>query len=304
LPFPARELDLKVYFNPKLNFKKFTNVLASRGCANRCYFCVPNSISWSRELEWKRYNSGKPPVTVRSAKNVLEEIQMLKNQGYEEFSFIDDQFSVGKERVLEILEGLSELKMDFGLLARADRINDQKIVQTLAKAGCKYIDLGVESFDQEILDDIHKDLKVETVKKTIYLLTKYGIEPKLNIMLGTSPKETKEIIKKTIDEAINTEANYCMFSIATPFPGTEFAKKAEENRWILKDQPLNPASRAQINYPHLGKEDLEKLVREANRRFYLRPKIIFAQFRKIKSWESFINSGRTLTNLIKNIFYN
>ncbi len=299
IPFPARHLDKGEYYNPKLNFKKFTNVLASRGCMNHCYFCVPNSISWARELEWKKYHQGKPPVVARSAPNVIQEIQQLKAKGYQEFSFIDDQFSVGKTRVLEILEGIKDLEMSFGLLARADRI-DEDIIKSLAEAGCHYVDLGVESFNQEVLDDIQKDINIKDVIKIIKLLAKYKIEPKLNIMLGTSPKENRQKIIATINQTLKLPVSYCMFSLATPFPGTEFAKKAQKEKWVVKGKKINPASQALIDYPHLSSQELDELNKLANRRFYFRAKIIWHQIKKVRSFVAAKQSMITLVNWLKN----
>lgn len=301
IPFPAREIDPDFYVNPKLGLNKFTNVLASRGCANHCYFCVPNSISWARELEWKKYNPGKPPVKARSAENVIQELKLLKKQGYSEISFIDDQFVIGKKRTISILSAIENIKFDFGILARADKLNDEEIVEHLACAKCKYVDIGAESFNQDVLDDIKKGIKVETVKKAIQLLAKHKVEPKLNIMFGISPKETKEIIEETIKETLSLPTDYCMFSIATPFPGTELEKVAKKNNWIVSNKEFNPAGIASISYPQLSNYELENIARKANYRFYYRPKVIINQLRKVKSLKSAVLLYSMIKNWQKNL---
>lgn len=295
LPFPARELDPNEYRSLKLRDAKFTVLLGSRQCSYRCYFCVPNSISWARELEWKIWakKPGKPPVKVRSAKNIIAEVKDLAKRGYREFSFIDDQFLWAKERTLEISRGLKSLNIEYGILARADRLVDEEIVKALAESGCKYIDIGVESFSQEVLDDIKKDLKVETIYKSIELLNKHRITPKLNIMFGTSPLETKEIIKDYIQKTLRLPVNYCMYSIATPFPGTELERIAKKKGWLLKGKniyrDLDPAKTALMAYSHLSAKTLEGLLQEANRRFYLRPKILLKQIFKIRSFSGLVS---------------
>lgn len=300
LPFPMRSLDENKYRSLKLKDSKFTVVLASRQCAYRCYYCVPNSISWARELEWKNWakKSGKPPVRVRSVKNILAEVKELVGQGYKEISFIDDQFVWDKNRTINLCNGLKKLGIEYGVLARADRLTDEQTVRALAESGCKYVDIGVESFDQKVLDDIKKDLRVETIYKAVDLLNQYKITPKLNIMFGTSPFETKETLKSYIKKTLDLPVNYCMYSIATPFPGTEFEKIAKQNHWIKKDidiyKDLDPARKSLINYPNLSDQMLEKITALAYRKFYLRPKIIIRQLTKIKSFSSFfstINAG-------------
>ena len=299
IPFPLRQNNHKKHYNPKLNYKNSTIVLSSRGCANRCYFCVPNSISWAREIEWKRFHSGKPPVKARSAKNVITEIKLLSNLGYEEFSFIDDQFIFGKDRILEICLGIKKLKMNYGILARSDRLLDETIVKALYLSGCRYVDIGVESFNQNILDDIKKDLKTEAIYKSIKLLNKYQIKPKLNIMFGTSSKENDRIINQTINKSLSLPVKYCMYSIATPFAGTEFNKIAERKGWLKKKQ--NKQKIDYISYPHLSNKRLHQIYKKAYCKFYLRPKVLLYHINKIRSLRSLKVFVISVNNFIKSL---
>lgn len=295
IPFPARHLleDEDSYFNPKLEEGNVTLVLTSRGCSFRCYYCVPNAISWSRELEWKRFHDGKkPPVRLRSPENIVSEFKRIKEQGYGSVSVVDDMFLFGgKKRILDICSGLRDIGMPFGILARCDLILNEAIVSSLAAAGCKYVDLGVESLEQKVLDDIRKDIRVPMVKQSIELLNKHGIEPKANIMFGASNVETKENVYKTIKEISSYPLNYCMFSIATPFPGTEFAEKAKEEGWVVEpeisdlENNLSPTEKSLVSYPNLSKDELEKAVKKANRSFYMNIRRIIFQIRKIKSFK-------------------
>ncbi len=297
--FPDRELSKQDYFNPKLAYKKNAHVMTSRGCAHSCYFCVPNSISWARELEWKRGKRGKPPVIVRSVKNIVSEISELYANGFREFSFVDDQFIVGERRILQLLAEIKKLKINFGILARCDKLLNLKLVKSLAQAGCRYVDLGVESFDQKILNDIGKQLKKSDIYKSIKLLNRCKIEPKLNIMFGTSKLEDKKIINETITETLKLPLNYCMFSIATPFAGTEFAKFAEKNKLIVSD--IRDPLKGSVSYPHLSARELQKLNRYAYFKFYFRPRIIFSQIKKVKNFSIFHQLSSSILNFIKNI---
>lgn len=274
IAFPYNK-ETAIFLNPKLGNKKCAMILASRGCANRCSFCVPNSISWARELEWKKVKPGKPPVTFRSAQNVLKEIEEYCNAGIKNFAFIDDQFILGQKRTLELCMGLKKLKINYGILARCDKLTDMKIVKALGDSGCKYIDLGVESFNQEILDDIRKNLLSDDIFLSIHNISRCGIEPKVNIMFGTSKLENKKIISETIKQTLALPLKYCMYSIATPFEGTDFHKTALSNGWIVADKKIDPSRSALINYPWLTSRDLERLNSKAYRVFYFRPKIIF-----------------------------
>ena len=162
------------------------------------------------------------------------------------------------------------------------------------------------NFDQEVLNYIKKGMRVESVYKAIELLNKYGITPKVNIMFGTSPNETKESIIETIKKTKALPIDYCMFSIATPFPGTEFEQHCKDQGWMTENadderiyENLNPAKRSLIKHKYLSPEDLEKLTRQANREFYLRPSVMVKQIRKTKTIKGLHEGARTLFKLIK-----
>jgi len=310
LPIPARHLlerGKDDFFNPKLPYRPVTLVLTSRGCRFRCYYCVPNAISWARELEWKRFHHGaKPPVMLRSPGDIAAEFTAVKDQGYQAVSILDDMFLFGgKKRVLDLCASLESVQLPFGGLARCDLILDDEMVSALARAGCKYMDLGIESLDQKVLDNIKKDMDVSKVRTAIDLLNKYGIEPKANIMFAASPLETPETIASTVKKISSYPINYCMFLIATPFPGTEFFALAVKEGWVDEseisdlEKNLSPTSKSLIAYPHLRKKYVEAAVKKANRTFYLHPKRIWFQLKQVRSFKVFRDLIRTGWKVIK-----
>ena len=289
LPFPARHMleERDVYYNPKLGKRPFTAVCTSRGCSYRCIYCVPSSLSFSRELEYKHHLGKKPPVRKRSPENIIEEFKLLKSQGYKSVNIQDDQFVWGEERTVKICEGIKDLGIVWGCSARSDHLTEP-IVKAMAEAHCKFIDLGVESFNQEILDYVKKDIDVKKNEEAIALVKKYGINAKINIMFGASPLETMDTIKRNMEEVKRLKVDQVMYNIANPFPGTDFYKIAKENKlFVYGDyKPVNVAKEANIAYPHLGKTDLEKAVRRANFEFFLTPRFILKNVRRLGSLDS------------------
>ncbi len=289
LPFPARHLleERDVYYNPKLGKRPFTAVCTSRGCSYRCIYCVPSSLSFSRELEYKHQSGKKPPVKKRSPENIIEEFKLLKSQGYKAVNVQDDQFVWGEERTVKICEGIKDLGIVWGCSARSDHLNEP-IVKAMAAAQCKFIDLGVESFNQEILDYVKKDIDVKKNEEAIKLVKKYGINAKINIMFGASPLETVATMKKNMEEVKRLKVDQVMYNIANPFPGTDFYKIAKENKlFVYGDyKPVNVAKEANIAYPHLSKADLENAVRRANFAFFLTPRFILKNIRRLGSLDS------------------
>src|SRR3990167_8188957 len=289
LPFPARHLieEKEVYYNPKLGKRPFTAVCTSRGCSYRCIYCVPSSLSFSRELEYKHYLGKKPPVRKRSPENIIEEFKLLRSQGYKAVNIQDDQFVWGEERTVKICEGIKDLGVVWGCSARSDHLTEP-IVKAMAEAHCKFIDLGVESFNQEILDYVKKDIDVKKNEEAIKLVKKYGISAKINIIFGALPLDTMDTIKRNMEEVKTLKVDQVMYNIANPFPGKDFYKIAKENKlFVYGDyKPVNVAKEANIAYPHLGKTDLEKAVRRANFEFFLTPRFILKNVRRLGSLDS------------------
>lgn len=294
LPFPARHLVEKhkmKYYNPKIGVRPFTVLLGSRGCSYRCKYCVPCSSSFAMEHEYKNYLHKKPPVRQRTPENIIAEILMLKEQGYRAISFMDDQFVWGEERAIAIANGIKELDIEWGCLARADRLSEP-VVKAFAESRCRYIDIGVESFNQAILDDIHKDMKVDTIYRAIDLLKKYGITCKINMLIGASPLETEQTIRENIEIIKKIKPDSVMYGITNPFPGTEFHEIAKKEGWMLYDEykPVDVQKECIISYPHLSRERLEKLTHQANLSFFLNPSFLLQNIKKIRSIPDFVKA--------------
>lgn len=297
LPYPARHLLKRdIYYNPKLPKRPFTAIETSRNCPYRCLFCVPNSASFACELEYRRYNlNQKPSIRLRSAESVIAEFKELKTQGYKSVSIIDDQFLWQEDRTVGICIGIKGLDIDWGCLARADHITEE-IVKYMIGSGCRYVDIGVESFRQDILDYIRKDLKVEKIYQAVRLLKKYGILAKINLILGSSPLQTRQDIEMDIKKAKELDVDAIMFSIATPFPGTEFYKLAKENKWFTKGDyyPESVQLKAVINYPKLTNSELNWLIKKANLSFYFSHKFIRKNLKRLFQPKNFYAALKAL----------
>ena len=304
LPIPARDHPALAqyknrFFNPKYKGRPHALMLASRGCSFRCSFCVPNAISFAREMEGFQQQGRKPKVMRGSPERIAAEFQALKEQGYESVHIADDQFLWEKSRTLEICRLLEPFQMEWGMLSRADFLTDEEVVEALAKAGCVSIDIGVESLKQEVLDKIKKDLDVEDVYRSVTLLKKHGISPKFNIMFGTTPDETPEDVYWTIKELKRIDVPHVMFAIATPFKGTAFYDYCKAEGFLIDESDnVNPMGKAMISYPQLTAEKLEELERYAYRSFYLRPKVIARRLLRLRRPSDFMNDLKVALRIL------
>ena len=220
IPFPSREL-LPNIKNYTLGFdwegrKPAATVFSSRGCPYNCIYCA-SKVMW------------KGKVRFRSAENVLEEIDFLvDNYKIKEVLFYDDHFTLNKQRLQDICNGLIKRKynLTWCCFSRVDSL-DLETAQLMKKSGCHMISFGVESGSQIILDAMHKNVKVEDIIKAFKICKKVRINTKASFIFG-GPKETYETISETRKLIKTILKDYVWFFMITPMPGTELYKFHEE----------------------------------------------------------------------------
>ena len=161
-------------------------IITSRGCSNKCVYCSASKF-WKRK--WR----------ARSAKSVLDEIQWLYGDySVKNFFFFDDNFTVRKERVMEICQGIMERKLDIKWVAESHVTHiDKEVLICMKKSGCYRIDYGVESGSPKILENIKKNQTVEQIEEAFRLTYEVGINPRALLMVG-NPGEDEITIDETI----------------------------------------------------------------------------------------------------------
>ncbi len=287
------------FLNAKFSKQPVATIMVSRGCPFPCSYCVPNSISFARELEYRGERLGpKPRAIYASPERVIAEFRAVKDAGYPSLMVMDDQFLSQKKRTLAICEGVKDLGLQWGCLSRPDFLDEEEVVMALAEAGCISIDIGIETLSQRLLDAIEKRLDLQTFYRAIPLMQKYKIEPKINIMFGSSAEECETDILHTLRELERLQVHHVMFAVATPFKGTPFYEQSRNNGTLINDSDaINPFGKSMISYPHLTHERLQELCRYDYRRFYLRPSQLWYRLKSYRSWSSIKNDVRVVANL-------
>lgn len=296
LPFPARHFIEKYHYtNPKLKAHPYTTLLTSRNCPYQCIYCVPSSLTFAREIEHKAENGRKPPVYSRSVENIVAEIDYLASKKYKSIAFIDDNFIVSAKRLRPICEALKKHGFLWGCQARVDAITEE-VAEMLGDAGCCFVDLGVESFNDDILAYIKKGINSDDIYRGINLLKKHKIPVKLNILIGTCPLETEETIKNTLKKSMKLGVSQVMFNIVAPFPGTEFYEMTVKNGWLVGGEyvPTDVQRHSILNYPNLSTRQMTRLLYRNNLKFFLRPSFFWMHIRKFRSWRDFTTALKAL----------
>lgn len=296
LPFPARHLIANQrYFNPKLNCDRYTTAFTSRNCPHRCTYCVPSSLSFAREIEHRRLCGKKPPIAMRSVESVDREMDEIAQMGYNGVGFMDDNFIWNEKRTTDLCDVMRRHRLVWGCQARADAIT-QPIAKALAESGCRYVDLGVESFDDRILADIGKDLNSSQINNAIELLHSHKVPVKLNILIGCSPLETPQTVSDTLRQAKRMKVDQVMFNIVSPFPGTEYYDTCRKNGWIDGGEyvPTDVQRNSIINLPHLSARQMERALRRNNLSFFLSWHFVSTHINRFSNPRQWLHAAKAL----------
>ena len=229
-------------------------IFTARGCSSACAFCAPSYVAGHK-------------VRNISPKKVLNQINKIKNKFNADcyvlgdLTFLDNQEHGRK--ILELIKE-NEVNLPFWCQTRFDRINENNI-KLLAEAGCSQIAIGIESYNDSILNMINKGIHVNEMVRKLLLIKEYGIEVQAYFIVGL-PNETKENIERTIKFAeYAVKKNFLditHISIYVPYPGLPVMKGTkiidkEYNHYyqgVFEDMPPYPVYKSK----NLSCEDILK----------------------------------------------
>ncbi len=263
LPYPARHLLPRDTYRIFDSSMPVTTVICSRGCPMQCSFCASSALHGKK-------------VRKRSPKNVASEIQHIEESlGISAIGFMDDTFTLYPRWVEEFCSEVIDRKMEigWGCTARADRI-DRDLMELMKEAGCHTIFIGVESGDQDILDTVQKGTRLDQIKSVFGTAHDLGMRTIASMAIGL-PGETRETAKKSIKFMKGLKPSYALFSVATPYPGTEFYAKIREAGKLQGDWSHYDLLTPVVETMNLTLEEIKSLQKKAFREFYLRPAYLF-----------------------------
>jgi len=304
LPMPDRSLLLGRYRANRLDVHPITTMAVSRGCGFRCTFCCTNAVDQAIELEFKRLQSTytkRPPLRKRTVAQIIAEFEDIAARGYKGVEIADNIFTWGKKRTIEICEGIEHLGLHWICLARANMLHDPEQIQAMARAGCKMVYMGSESFDDGLLDDVVKEIKVRDVLKAVETCKANGVEPEVSVLIGASPKETWQTLFNSWRASKRLGTRFVHFSVALPSPSTQMYDDAMENGWFV-DGDFRPADNQQeviIDLPNLSRRELQLALKLAYAAQYLSPDGVWKQVSKVRSMDDFVHKARSASKLFR-----
>jgi len=245
---------------PKFGRIRWGFLLTSRGCPFPCTFC-------SATLR-QSYGRGYRP---HSAERVVSDmVRIYRDFGVNAYYMIDDVFSLNKQRVMDICEGLIKANepISFVIQTRGDLV-DPEMCSALYRAGCVGVKMGVESGVPRILKIIRKNATRKQMREAAEAVNATGMSLTAYYMLG-HPTETHAEMRETYRFARELDADMIQVGFHTPYPGSQTYRDYQDQVEDLSE--LNHYETQHVNLSEVSSAELEKLQRRFYLRYYFHPR--------------------------------
>ncbi len=285
LPFVARHLTpIEKYGSILAKGKTVTTIFTSRGCPYKCAFCDRPQL--------------RPNFRPRSAMNVVDEIEHCYKMGIDEFILYDDTFTVDKKRCHDICDEIIRRKMKVFWDCRTN-VNavDRELINHMAEAGCVGIHYGVEAGTPKIQKVINKNLKLDKVDRVFTMTREAGIKSMAYFIIG-NPTETREDIAQGFQFLKQIDPDLVHITCLLPFPATQIYLTGLANGVIKYDYWKEFAKNPNTEFvtPHwpeiFTRDEMDQLIINGYRGFYLRPKYLLRRIGQIRSFRELVRNVR------------
>ena len=236
-------------------------LVTTRGCPFECTFCAVETIT-GRTLRR------------RNPEALVEELRWLKRDfGVDELHVIDDVFNVNLKHAKAVCAAIARaglstpFKTPNGL--RADYV-DAELVELMRRAGCWQVGFGVESGDEQVLDQTRKRLDLGALENAVHLFHRAGISVFGYFILGL-PGDTTRRALNSLRYMRRIPFDHVHVSYCIPYPGTQIFRSMGGATTFGGDW-RSYAHHRPFATSRLSSRSLRWLMRFALAAFYVRPR--------------------------------
>src|SRR5690606_5136395 len=141
-------------------------------------------------------------------------------RGTRHIMFLDDLFTVRKDRVIALCEAFLAEGFDFTWSCNSHpNLLDAATMTLMKRAGCWQIAYGIESGSQRILDVVKREVRLARLAETLRMTRAAGIRARGFLMLG-HPTEGVDSLQETEAFLKTVDLDLCQITKFTPYPGT------------------------------------------------------------------------------------
>jgi len=268
-----------------IDMKKYSsmNIQYSRGCPYNCEFCDIVVLN------------GHKPRT-KSQAQMLAELEALYQRGWRSGVFIVDDNFIGNKKKLKaeilpaIISWTKERKYPFAFSTEAsiNLSDDEELMRLMVAAGFNTVFIGVESPNEESLDECDKFLnKNRDLIASIQKIQNHGLEVQGGFIVGFD-SDPLSIFKSQINFIQKSGIVTAMVGLLNAPHGTRLYQRLENERRLLKgmsgdntDCSINFIPK--MNYETLinGYQHILKTI-YAPKQYYERVKILLREYKPQK----------------------
>jgi radical SAM superfamily enzyme YgiQ (UPF0313 family) len=246
VPFPKRAL---------LNEQSwFAAMQVSRGCPYSCKYCYLPNVPWHAHRR-------------HAIPRVHEELSALPQPMV---YFVDDNFFADEPYVLALSRTIAPLKKKWSVQAPTTIVNNEKLVQTVAEAGCFNMQIGFQTVNSASLDWASvRQNRVAKYRELVAMLHRYRILATGFFIFGFDTDD-RNIFHDTVSVIQEMDLDEAHLYILTPYPGTPLYEQFQREGRLLdgKDRSNFGWANAVFQPKRMTPEELEQGVQQAYQNLY------------------------------------
>ena len=217
-------LPYKYYTDDDIK-NRYIYVEISRGCPFECEFCL---------------SSMDEKVRAFNLDEVLNEFQKLWDRGARNFKFVDRTFNINIKTANKILDFF--LEKDEPYFAHFEVIPDHfpdslKEKIKLFPHGALQLEIGIQTLNLDVANNISRQLKLDKIKKNIrFLESETEAHIHLDLIVGL-PDESLESFGKNLDELVSLSSCEIQIGILKKLSGTFINRHDIKYGMVYSDVP-------------------------------------------------------------------
>jgi hypothetical protein len=218
------KLPYKYYTDADIK-NRYLYVEISRGCPFACEFCLSSMDERVRTFDLD---------------SVLEEFELLWRRGARNFKFVDRTFNINIKTANRILEFFLEKEPPY--FAHFEVIPDhfpQPLKEKIKefKSGALQLEIGIQTLNPEIANNISRNLNLQKIKQNItFLQNETTAHIHLDLIVGL-PAESLESFGKNLDELVSLSDCEIQIGILKKLSGTHINRHDIEHGMVYSDIP-------------------------------------------------------------------